>query len=171
MVKDIAPNNFYLDTPRELTSFHGSLLFAANDFVHGDELWKSDGTAAGTVLLKDINLKDNSYYGSNPFGLTVVGDQVLFQASDGTNRSELWKTDGTTAGTTLVKVIDPKNNFIISRMINVNGIAGSTMLLPTLSISLEIASDLMAATGSNGPGAAPFCCALSLRASSRIVAR
>ena len=32
-----------------------TLFFAANDGVHGTELWKSDGTEAGTVLVKDIN--------------------------------------------------------------------------------------------------------------------
>ena len=29
-------------------------FFAANDGVNGYELWKSDGTAAGTMLVKDI---------------------------------------------------------------------------------------------------------------------
>jgi len=31
------------------------VFFAANDGITGFELWKSDGTAAGTVLVKDIN--------------------------------------------------------------------------------------------------------------------
>ena len=38
-----------------LTNVNGTLFFAADDGTHGNELWKSDGTAAGTVLVKDIN--------------------------------------------------------------------------------------------------------------------
>jgi len=33
----------------------GVLIFAATDPAHGTELWRSDGTAAGTALIKDIN--------------------------------------------------------------------------------------------------------------------
>ena len=41
--------------PYSLTNVNGTLFFTADDSVHGDELWKSNGTAAGTVLVKDIN--------------------------------------------------------------------------------------------------------------------
>ena len=40
--------------PRNLTNVNGTLFFAADDGTNGCELWKSDGTAAGTVLVKDI---------------------------------------------------------------------------------------------------------------------
>ena len=36
-------------------NLNGTLYFSANDNAHGQELWKSDGTAAGTVMVKDIN--------------------------------------------------------------------------------------------------------------------
>ena len=45
----------YGSNPQYLTNVGGTLFFTANDGINGTELWKSDGTAAGTVLVKDIN--------------------------------------------------------------------------------------------------------------------
>src|SRR6185436_5943498 len=83
-------------------------FFDANDGVHGWELWKSDGTEAGTVLVKDIN--PAVYPGGHsaaPYDLTNVNGTVYFRADDGTSGWELWKSDGTTAGTVLMKDINP----------------------------------------------------------------
>ena len=41
--------------PSSLTGVGGTLFFTADDGIHGRELWKSDGTKAGTVLVKDID--------------------------------------------------------------------------------------------------------------------
>ena len=41
--------------PQELTAFNGQLYFVATNEANGTELWKSDGTKAGTTLVKDIN--------------------------------------------------------------------------------------------------------------------
>ena len=60
---------------------NGTLFFAADDGSNGIELWKSDGTPAGTVLVKDIN---PGAAGSYPEHLTNVNGTLFFTADDGT---------------------------------------------------------------------------------------
>ena len=61
----------------------------------------TDGTSAGTVLVKDINTGLNA--SSSPTKITALGDGcAVFVANDGVNGLELWVSDGTVAGTTLV---------------------------------------------------------------------
>jgi ELWxxDGT repeat protein len=82
----------------------GTLFFTANDGTTGVELWKSDGTGAGTMLVKDINPGGAS---SSPQALTEPIDKIFFTADDGTNGRELWKSNGTELGTMLLKDINP----------------------------------------------------------------
>src|SRR5579862_3236717 len=83
-------------------------LFSAGDGVqgsgHGAELWITDGTAAGTYLLDDINPGSNS---SAPTSFVALGGEVLFAAQGSTNNTELWITDGTAAGTSILTDINP----------------------------------------------------------------
>ena len=81
---------------------NGTLFFRADDGTNGDELWQSDGTAAGTTLVKDIVREAAVRIRSS---LTNVNGTLFFSADDGTNGYELWQSDGTAAGTTLVKDI------------------------------------------------------------------
>jgi ELWxxDGT repeat protein len=76
----------------------------AHDSAHGTELWKTDGTSAGTVLVRDIAPGLES---SNPSSLVAAGGAVYFAADDGVHGSELWRSDGTAAGTFLVQDINP----------------------------------------------------------------
>ena len=94
---------------------HRISLFIANDGVSGNELWVTDGTAAGTSLFKDINpgLAD-----SNPDELTALGDGRFLFAASGTNGRELWITDGTAAGTSVLKDIraGSPSSFLITHL-------------------------------------------------------
>ena len=116
----VAPGISFV-TLAPLTALNDStVLFAADDGSgHGQELWESDGTAAGTTMIKDVNpglsgsVSDdnsyNAYYGSPATrqGMTVVNGVAYFIADDGTDGQELWKSDGTPGGTSMVKDIDP----------------------------------------------------------------
>jgi uncharacterized repeat protein (TIGR01451 family) len=74
--------------------------FSASDAEHGEELWKTDGTLAGTTLVKDISV--GPLGSSEPYAFTAVGEKVFFSAHDGVHGRELWVTDGTEGGTQLV---------------------------------------------------------------------
>jgi ELWxxDGT repeat protein len=107
LVKDINPgagSSTPFGVPLDLIKVGGTLLFNPDDGTNGIELWRSDGTAAGTTLVKDINRGSAS---SAPGVFTVVGSTVLFAAGDVAHGAELWRTDGTRRRTTLVKDIFP----------------------------------------------------------------
>jgi ELWxxDGT repeat protein len=102
LVKALGPH--LLNMRQRLALLGNTLLFAGFDNQFGHELWKSDGTTAGTVLVKDINPGAN---GSSPTDLVVVGNRVFFGAWESSTGHELWTSDGTAAGTRLVKDISP----------------------------------------------------------------
>ncbi len=107
LVKDINPNTGDYARITELTNVNGLLFFSADDGIHGRELWKSDGTEAGTTLVKDINPINPGFGDSDPTDITVMDGTIFFGASDGSHGAELWRSDGSAAGTTLVKDINP----------------------------------------------------------------
>jgi ELWxxDGT repeat protein len=110
MVKDILPPE--LDSPwgrlgsrpSALANVNGRLVFSAWDGTNGIELWVSDGTAAGTRMLADINPGSASATGN---AALVIGKRLYFTADDGVSGQELWTTDGTPAGTYQVADLNP----------------------------------------------------------------
>lgn len=83
--------------------FEGEMYFSGRHVSLGDELWATDGTVAGTRLVKDIYTGANSSTpGDNSqMWFTEYAGELYFSAYDG-NEEYLWKTDGTTGGTVLV---------------------------------------------------------------------
>jgi ELWxxDGT repeat protein len=102
MVRDISPGPSS-SKPYGLTVAGGVLFFRAFEETSGIELWKSDGSEAGTVRVLDINPGPAD---SRPYELTDVGGTLFFTAVDPERGRSLWKSDGTPGGTTPVPLSD-----------------------------------------------------------------
>jgi ELWxxDGT repeat protein len=105
-----------------LTNLDGKLYFAATNGTHGIQLWKSDGTADGTVMVTDINPGVGAAGGFDPRNLTPIGQTLFFTANDGVHGYELWKSDGTSDGTSMVKdLVAGAGSSNPTSLTNVNG--------------------------------------------------
>ena len=88
--------------------FQGNkFFFSARTATEGKELWISDGSTGGTHVVKDINPGALSGVDTIGGGYLYTTTALFFSAIDGTHGNELWQTDGTDAGTTLVSDINP----------------------------------------------------------------
>jgi ELWxxDGT repeat protein len=98
LVKDINPGEGS-SAPEMFVPFNGAVYFRANDGMHGIELWRTDGTLAGTSLLADLR---PGVANAVPGNLSVAGGSLYFYAFTEATGSKVFKSDGTAAGTLLL---------------------------------------------------------------------
>lgn len=102
-IADINPTGS--STPSHFTAAGDYVLFTANNGSNGVELWRTDGSAAGTTMVADIAPGSAS---SSPFAITPIGNgRCVFTATDGVAGREPWMTDGTAAGTIRLADVNP----------------------------------------------------------------
>jgi ELWxxDGT repeat protein len=145
LVKDINASGSAFKSPMfRMSSADQSdlLFFPADDGIHGEELWMTDGTEDGTVLVDDIR---PGFVDSSVQYLTSSGDLVYFRADDGVGGPELWRSDGTEAGTALVKDIrEGFNN--VQQLTDVAGKLYFTAIDPQLGAELWVSDGTEAGT-------------------------
>lgn len=100
LVRDLGPNELV----QTFVPIGNSILFTADDGIHGRELFVSDGTFAGTHMVSDIRPGAGSSMlwssgDDNPNSFVSVGDHAFFLANDGAHGVGLYVSDGTSAGT------------------------------------------------------------------------
>ncbi len=86
------------------TIYMGKLYFMTETHVDGD-LWVTDGTQAGTHVVKDIQ-PDTSY----PTHMTVFKDKMYFAAYPSAGNYQLFRSDGTEPGTNMIQPASTNNN-------------------------------------------------------------
>ncbi len=104
LLADVNPGE-YGSHPRLPISYHGALFFSARSPGIGRELWTSDGTAEGTRLFLDLAPGDyhSQPRSSDPGGFVVSRGLLFFFASADPDPALLWRSDGTRAGTTVLR--------------------------------------------------------------------
>jgi ELWxxDGT repeat protein len=91
---------------KDLVDIGGTLYLRAFDISTGFELWRSDGTSEGTRPVADINPGDASSVqaGSSEGPIVGLDGFIYFRADDGVGGDELWRSDGTSAGTERIDI-------------------------------------------------------------------
>ena len=122
LVKDINPGaglqpNY--SSHSDLVQSGSFAYFTSDAGGSGNELWRTDGTAAGTRLVADIS--PAILFGGNayPSNLTDVNGTLFFTTREQSGPAILWKTDGSTTGTGVVVRLGPNED--LTDLTNVGG--------------------------------------------------
>ena len=103
----ITNENLQSSTPNNFIDFNGIIYFSAKDTLHGRELWRTDGTNAGTWMVCDLIANASS----NPSNFIIFNNELYFTSSE---THCLYKTDGTSNGTSVVYNASGINNLTIA---------------------------------------------------------
>jgi ELWxxDGT repeat protein len=110
--------------PGDLTAVGSTLFFSADDGVHGQQLWSSNGTPGGTAMVVQLN----GATGSAPSNLTVINGTLYFTAFTSTTGYQWWTSNGTAPGTTMVTSLSPPTSSSVPANVVV---IGTTMFFTT----------------------------------------
>ncbi|MEP6846935.1 MAG: ELWxxDGT repeat protein, partial [Panacibacter sp.] len=99
--KVVPDYSYYKYYPQGFNVADNAIVFYVlfNYTTYINELWRSDGTAAGTFILSSRL--------SYSHGLNIINNTAFFVAGDDLHGYELWESDGSAAGTKMVKDINP----------------------------------------------------------------
>ena len=100
LIRDIDPDSETSD-PQAFVTLNGVAYFRASDGIHGFELWRTDGTGAGTTMVTDLNPGSANGF---PDSIAAVNGRLYFNGFDTADfkGSKVWQSDGSATGTSLL---------------------------------------------------------------------
>ncbi len=109
LMVDLGLLGLSLSESPQLWKLGNQVVFTAYEPTTGQELWITDGTAAGTRLVRDITPgAAGTIFGPSYLpDFLPTEDKLYFVADDGTHGAEVWVTDGTAEGTSLLRDVNP----------------------------------------------------------------
>jgi ELWxxDGT repeat protein len=122
--------------PHHFVAFGDRAYFFAFHPDFGNELWSTDGTAAGTGLVLDLvpgPAAAEPLFSTPPVALD---DALYFIAREPDSDFGLFRTDGTAAGTTLVVTTDPSG--FVAEFTQLERVNDRLLFLATSSLGLEL---------------------------------
>jgi len=164
-LQDVVVGEIGSSAPTEITAANSPYVyFSAAEKTSGRELYRTSGTAAGTILVKDIAPGRAS---SDPQQITYGGNgMVYFVADDGTSGFELWRSDGTSSGTLrLADLNSGSGSTVFGSIVALNPTSTTSSIVYVVATTassgtelyyssgstLAIVTDLFAGTGGSNP--------------------
>lgn len=109
-VNRILSNDILVGSNSNITPLHQGVVLFKGSEGGNSQLYRSNGTVSGTTLVEDIRPGDNFDFGFSLTGTLESGltsGKLIFDGDDGVTGREPWVTDGTAAGTFLLKDLVP----------------------------------------------------------------
>jgi ELWxxDGT repeat protein len=115
MVKDIHSGSDGSIVPWtfRLVAVDNVLYFTANDGIHGEELWRTDGMEAGTRMVTDLYSGTNSSEITSMYGFN---GNLYFSAKEDSAGFKIYRTDGTKSGTSVFAPPGATNDYPVGTL-------------------------------------------------------
>jgi len=108
-----------------IAAMDGFILYLSGSANSGLELWQSDGTLPGTVLVMNMGQGVQFSQLGQDLVVTRVGDRAIFQSENAQNGPQLWSSDGTASGTVpLIATPTPSGSGYSQPLLGVAGTHG-----------------------------------------------
>lgn len=107
LLKDIYVGASFSSNPgRAMTGYEfakagKNVVFSAEDYKYGREMWTTDGTPEGTKLLKDARWGESDGVGGSSDFLVSNGTRAFYNVSDSVSGYSIWSTEGQKKNTIL----------------------------------------------------------------------